>query len=280
MARNIELYNQDRSLYVEVAPDNGGMVTQIRKNKKEILHLDPQMLELSPMSAGGNPILFPFASKTRGDCYVLEGKTYGMPMHGLVKNAAWGIKECAENRITLWIESNSGWQESQFPFPFHMEVTYEVKDNCVAFDAFVRNDSERPMPHYFGWHPYFKASDKSRVYLQHHMTTHYDYVNCKDMEIPKELRLDQWWDDVFHTPTLNEFVLTNEADEYQVRCVCDETFQAMVVCTWVNHSVCIEPWCGIPDGIHQERFVRWLQPGVTEQCRMTWEISELFGNNM
>jgi len=265
MARLVKIYNEERSLCVEVAPDNGGMITQIRMGETEILHLNLTALELSPMSAGGNPVLFPFASKTRGDCYELEGQTYGMPMHGLVKNAAWGIREYTDNKITLYIDSNESCYHAQFPYSFTLEVTYEVSGNQVHLKTAIHNMSDKPMPHAFGWHPYFKTTDKTQLDFQHEMTVHYDYAACVDKELPGEIKLEKWWDDVFHTSDSRRFRLRNEADGYEVCASCDEIFQVLTVCTWVEGSVCIEPWCGIPDAIHQNRFLNWVEP-KSKQC--------------
>ena len=32
--------------------------------------------------------------------------------------------------------------------------------------------------------------------------------------------------------------------------------------------ICLEPWCGIPDGINQGRFLQWIAPGCTESYHM------------
>lgn len=275
MARLIELYNQDKRIQAEVAPDNGGMITQIWVEGREILHLDRTALELHPMAAGGNPILFPFPSKTKDDSYELNGVRYGMPMHGLIKNAAFGVEAMAEDQITLWIESNPCWCRSQYPFAFRFTVTYRVCENCVRLLAHISNLSGSPMPHYFGWHPFFKASDKTKITLEHHMKMHYDHINCVDGPAPAEMNLTKKLDDVFHTPELNEFLLRNEADDYEVRCVTDNAFAALVVCNLVGDSVCVEPWCGLPDSINKGRFVRWIAPGETERYEMRMEVKPL-----
>ena len=122
MAQIETIHNEDHSLCVEIAPDNGGMITQIRREGRAILYMDPEALELTPMKAGGVPILFPFPSRTNGDCYKWKGKNYRMPMHGLVKNSAWGMKELKENRIVLWMENNPCWYQEHYPFLFHLEL--------------------------------------------------------------------------------------------------------------------------------------------------------------
>jgi len=136
-----------------------------------------------------------------------------------------------EDKVTLWIDNNTCWYENQYPFLFRLEVTYEVCENQIRLKTVIYNNSSVPMPHAFGWHPYFKASDKSRLQLDHEMTVRYDYENCADLEMPEKLDLAEWWDDVFHTSKSRTFTLKNPADGYEVQCTSDEAFPVMVVCT-------------------------------------------------
>lgn len=264
MAYTFFLQAPEGSLSSEIAPEHGGMVAQLYLGDKSMLTLDRAMLETAPMAAGGMPLLFPFPSKTKDDLYTLSGKSYFMPMHGLVKNTAFGIKNVASDSAVIWMEASHVWQAQYYPFDFRLEVCYRIERDCLHIDTAVTNRSLEAMPHYLGWHPFFRSSDKTRISLEHSMTTHYDYVSCLDRPSLERLDLSSRLDDVFHTPCEHRFVLTNEADGYEVDCRFDEAFSVMVVCSWVRDSMCVEPWCGLPDSIHQNRFVRWVPPGMTK----------------
>lgn len=269
------LSNADKTLTAEVCPVHGGMVAQICLEGQPILHVDRGSLETAPMAAGGMPILFPFPSKTKDDTYTLQGKTYHMPMHGLLKNAAFALGAVTEDSIELWMEPSPAWQEACYPFDFRLEVAYRLEGQTLHADIRVTNRSESPMPHYLGWHPFFLSTDKSRIRLDHSMAVHYDYAACQDSPVEGKLDLATWLDDVFHTPAQHSFLLTNEADGYEVNCRFSEDFDALVVCSWVKDSMCVEPWCGLPDSINQDRFLRWIAPGETAEYRMSLELRRL-----
>lgn len=272
MENYIFLTSRTDDFRVAVAPLHGGMVSQVYLQGKPMLCTDTQVLELSPMAAGGMPLLFPFASKTAGDQYELDGQSYGMPMHGLLKNASFAVKEVTEDRATLWMEPSPAWVSACYPFAYHLEVTYQVSGRSLCAAVSITNRSSKPMPHYMGWHPFFLATDKTQLSFKHPMTVHYDYVRHEDQPMSEALDLSQRLDDVYHTPNALQFRLENPVDNYSVDCQFDNHFQVMVVCSWVKDSMCIEPWCGIPDGIHQKRFLQWIAPQCTEsyQISLTW----------
>ena len=275
MAHTIYLYNEDRTLQAEVVPNHGGMIAQLWLNGREILRLDRGALENAPMAAGGIPFLFPFPSKTRDDRYHMNGRDYYMPMHGLLKNAPFAVKCASENAVTPWTCGNPVWMEANYPFDFYLELTYRIEGNSVFLIAEIQNRSANPLPHYLGWHPFFKADDKRALRLKHSMRTHYDYVACKDDEMPSLADLSRSWDDVFHTPEQLMITLENPVDGYAVRMRFDEAFQAMVVCTWVEGCACVEPWCGIPDSINNGRFVQWIPGGATARYTMEMQLSPI-----
>lgn len=268
------LGNEDGTIKAEVVPAHGGMLSQIWLNGREILHLDRVTLETAPMTAGGMPILFPFSSKTKNDTYTLGEKTYYMPMHGLVKNDGFVVDTAEGNRAVLWIENSPSWKAQYYPFDFRLEVEYQIQKNCLTVTFRITNKSEQDMPHYLGWHPFFLSTDKHRIKLEQDMQVHYDYKNHVDMKMCELEDLSKDWDDVFHSPSKGGFLLKNEADGYRVRCEADEEFDALVVCSWVQESMCVEPWCGLPDSINTGRLLKWIPAGETKEYRVKLSIEE------
>lgn len=268
------LNNEDQTLKVEVVPEHGGMVSQIWLHEKEILHIDRVTLETAPMAAGGIPILFPFSSRTKDDCYMFDGKTYFMPMHGLVKNDCFAVESVETDRIVLWLENSPSWKVQNYPFDFKLEIEYRLKEDCLTTVFRITNQSERPMPHYLGWHPFFKSTDKQRIKIKQDMQVHYDYNLHIDQEMCPLDDLSKNWDDVFHSPIKGGFLLENEADHYQVQCEIGNEFDALVVCSWAPESMCVEPWCGLPDSINTGKMLKWIEPKTTKEYIVKLTIKE------
>jgi galactose mutarotase-like enzyme len=261
--RSILIQNADRSIAAEVLPEFGGMVAKLRVDGRNVLFLDENRLAESPGLAGGIPVLFPFAGRTKNDSYEINAVPYHMPMHGVVKNRSFLIKEQSEDTVTVWTKQDEALLSENYPFLFILELSYRVIDTALELTAHIENRSGEPLPHTLGLHPYFKASNRNLLEFSHTMTVHYDYAKEMDAKAPSVIRLDQDLDDVYCMPLLSEFTLTNASDGYAVRCVMDKAFQAIVVYTGTPGSVCIEPWCGIPDSINNGRMIRWIPPGAS-----------------
>jgi len=273
MAQYIEIQGGD--LRARIAPNNGGMVAQLTIDGIDIFRLNEGAIETTPMSAGGNPVMFPFPSKTKDDRYTLDGRAYAMPMHGLVKNSSFAVRSQTDSSVRLWHSGSDSQKEANYPFDYVLEIEYSIVGNSLISTAYVTNKSDRPLPHYLGWHPYFKATNKAALQFEHSMTSHYNYIDYKDEPTILDLDLSKSWDDVFHTPETREFTLYNKPDGYLARYKLDEAHNVLVVCSWVEGAVCLEPWCGLPNSINSGRFVRTVQPGETEQYSVELEVQKL-----
>lgn len=271
MAKLIEIKQQD--IRVWIAPDNGGMIAQILVGEVPVLKLGEAALDITPMSAGGCPILFPFAGKVSGDSYDWNGKTYTMPVHGLVKNSPFAVRYQDQEKVILW-RSSCRSEAGNYPFDYDLELEYRLKEGVLYTIARIRNHSSEPMPHAMAWHPYFKATQKEKIHLRHHMQTHYDYIRSVDEPAIRNLNLADRYDDVFHTPAEPGFSLENPVDGYGVCCVSDDHYSVMVVCSWLDGAVCIEPWCGIPDSIKNGRFLQFVPPGQEQQLVIMWSFTK------
>ncbi|MDR1664924.1 MAG: hypothetical protein LBR83_08410 [Clostridiales bacterium] len=273
MARFLEI--RDGGLTAQIAPYNGGMVTRLTVGGADVLHFDADKAELAPVSSGGAPVMFPFCGKIKDDAYMIDGREYYMPMLGLVKNAAFAVKGATENSVTLWCDNSASQKAAHYPFDFLLELEYTVAGDSLFATARVTNKSERPMPHYMGWHPYFKATDKAALKFEHHMTKHYDCANGRDNPAITKLDLSKPWDDVFHTPARKEFTLYNKPDGYRARCVLDDAHNVIVVYTGAEGAVCLEAWCGLPDSVNIGRFVKYALPGETERYSLRLEVEKI-----
>lgn len=262
--------DKNSGLKVSVLPDYGGMVSGISLGGKELLYLDERTVESSPITAGGIPILFPFAGKTAKDSYIIDGKKYHMPMHGLVKNICFAVESHKENEIWLYTDGSKAFKDRHYPFDYTLKAGYIAEGTSVHIREEITNHSEKSMPHSIGWHPYFKTTDKTKLSLEHFMTVHYDYTERKDEEAKKSIDLSRSLDHVYTMPEKAEFTFTNEADRYEVQCMTASEYRTFVIYNGKEGSTCIEPWCGLPDSANSGRMLEWIGPSETK--RYEWEM--------
>lgn len=262
-ARFIELtYGKVKA---RIAPDNGGMLTSLKIEDTEILRMHYDTLRLVPVLAGGCPVLFPFPGSTDGGKYTVSGREYGMPVHGLVKNAPFGIKSVSESEAVLFMKNSPAWKESQYPFDFTLEIAYRLTESGIKISASVSNDGDTPLFHALGFHPYFLTTDKKNCRLAHSFTVYHDDAKHVDAGAPPDFSdLSEDFDHVLHTPETDFFLFENPADNYRIRMNYGADFPVLVVCSNLDGAVCVEPWGGVTDSANSRRFVKYVDPGKTE----------------
>lgn len=258
-----------------VFPDYGGMLGELAWRGRPVFHLDRTRLHLSSLLAGGCPVLFPFPSLTADDRYLVDGKPYSMPFHGLVKYATFSVAEASSRRVVLYTTGSEVTRESNYPFDFRLELEYAIEDgSTVLLGTAVENRSDAALPHYFGWHPYFHASDKSACGLNLDFGRYFSYDDNAFHEAAETPDLLARTDYVYSERRGDRAEFVNTADGFRVRMVMDDAYEVMTVCTRFDGCVCVEPWMGLPDSIHSGRYLQWVPPHARRNYSLKLMLTE------
>ncbi len=101
-----------------------------------------------------SPVLFPFVGSLKNKEYHYQGKTYPMGQHGFARDMEHAMVRQEENGIWFSLKSTEETLE-KYPFPFVLEIGYELKGNEVKVLWKVSNPSEEEMHFSIGAHPAF-----------------------------------------------------------------------------------------------------------------------------
>lgn len=104
--------------------------------------------------AGHAPLLFPVIGNTRDDRILVDGKAYPMPRHGIARISRFDLMSTEVARCQWRLASNAETL-AHYPFPFSLEVSYEITGYTLEIRATVTNTGDRAMPASFGFHPAF-----------------------------------------------------------------------------------------------------------------------------
>ena len=272
--KRIEISNQTDRISAVILPDYGGMMAQLHLGGKDIFYLNAEYVTLSPILAGGCPVLFPFSGSTKDDFYEIGGKAYTMPVHGLVKNASFAVSQMSESHVKLYATNSEAQKDANYPFDFCLELDYSVNEDGVTLAATVRNKSNAPMPHTFGWHPYFVATDKAEFLLRLPMEKYHDYIADTIYASGGQPDVAATVDNVYYSRTEGDITIINPADGYKAVIQMDEAYQVVTVWSTPDAFVCVEPWLGMPDAINSGRYLRWVPPGISETYAINIRLEE------
>lgn len=101
-----------------------------------------------------SPILFPFIGKQEDFSYRYHGKTYAMTKHGFARDIDFVVTVQEKDRIIFAMESTPETLEN-YPFPFLLEVEYQLEGNALFEKWRVHNRGEETMYFAMGGHPAF-----------------------------------------------------------------------------------------------------------------------------
>lgn len=102
-----------------------------------------------------SPILFPIVGRARNGEIRVDGRPYGIGVHGFAASSDFRLLGQTENSATLALRDDERSRRS-FPFPFELEAFYELDAESLSASFTVRNPGEKFLPYALGIHPGFR----------------------------------------------------------------------------------------------------------------------------
>jgi len=104
---------------------------------------------------GHAPILFPIIGELAGGTYRLGGRSYSLARHGFARRSTFRCEEHEPgSRARFRLEDDEATR-AVYPFPFSLDLLYEVRGRTLTVVATVINRGDQPMPFSLGLHPAF-----------------------------------------------------------------------------------------------------------------------------
>ena len=101
-----------------------------------------------------SPVLFPLVGGVKGGVYRVEGREYPMGQHGFARDTEFQLKSQVASEIWFTLESNEDML-TKYPYPFVLELGYELADTTVIVKWRVKNPAKERMYFSIGGHPAF-----------------------------------------------------------------------------------------------------------------------------
>lgn len=240
-----------------------------------------------------SPVLFPIVGGLIDDKFKHNGNEYALMKHGFARDTAFELESKTDTEATYVLKSSEETLK-QYPFPFELRHTYKVAGDAVSLTYNVKNTGSEKMFFSVGAHPAFncplvEGTDFTDYYLEFEKTENSDqwtldgnilvapvpyFKDQKTLPLKPELFYN---DAVIFKDLKSEYIdIKSEKTPHFVR----YTFKGFPYMGIWNAKdapfVCIEPWCGIPDGkdhdqnIANKEGIIALEPGET--FSRTWSM--------
>lgn len=120
----------------------------VAQGREYMWHADPVYWKRT------SPVLFPFVGGLKDGTYRTGGREYSMGQHGFARDMEFQLKSQVATEIWFRLESNEETL-SKYPYPFVLEIGYELSGCTVVVKWRVKNPTQETMYFSIGGHPAF-----------------------------------------------------------------------------------------------------------------------------
>jgi len=242
-----------------------------------------------------SPVLFPIVGGLKNDTYIFEDKEYHLPRHGFARDNEFEFQQIGDGEILFTLSSNAETLKV-YPFKFQLGLRYKITANTLSCTYEVTNTGEKELLFSIGGHPAFAAPLTAGTQYEDYFIEFIDDESVTYHKIADNLISDQtetisldngkltlkhelFYDDalVFKSLKSKTLHLRNTKNEHGL----DFRFADFPYFgIWAAKDadfVCLEPWCGIADGIgHNQQLsdkegITSLSPN--KNWKRTWEVT-------
>lgn len=269
---------------------------QLAGNKvRPVIHWPETVPADTPFSnvRGGNPVLFPFASRSyhKGRQFAWKtpaGQVLEMPQHGFSRGSHFELETVEEQGFTARL-SPDGNARAIYPFQYEFRVKYQFSNLALKVTFSLLNKDESAIPWAAGHHFYFTLpwiEGTSRSHYQLHLDARKStYFSAEGKLHPEKLEKGPV---NFDDPRLVDrihFELRDRRLHFGPKSGEEPVFITIgedhvppkhaAVVTWAASEdapyYCVEPWMGLPNAPEHGKGLHWVDPG--QEQSFTVEVS-------
>lgn len=240
---------------------------------------------------GQSPILFPIIGRLLDDKYMLDGKEYTMPKHGIVRKKPFKLIESTPDSLTF-VQTDDDESKEAYPYEFELKVKFTLTQTGLSIDHTVTNKSNKVMYYSFGAHPGFNCEIGDYLEFSEAEKLVTERIDHESILIEEKFPVDLDGNkliitkDIFNNDALilsgyksDSVTLKSDKHNRQVKF----NFDSPLLGIWAKPNapyVCIEPWWGVNDNydkkpdLSQKRGIMALEAQKSKTFSWTIEITE------
>jgi galactose mutarotase-like enzyme len=233
-------------------------------------------------------VLFPIVGALKDNKYVYQEISYELPRHGFARDLEFEVEPVNAKEVVFTLRQSEETL-AIYPFQFSLNVRYTLSEQQLTCSYEVQNPADQELLFSIGGHPAFATPVNGLEYSDYQLTFNKDaelsYNKIVDNLISDELvvlplenqqlrlKHELFYNDalVFKSLKSDKITLSNNRDKGGME-FSFEGFPYFGI--WAAKDadfVCLEPWCGIADGLNHNQELRDKEGIISLAARQSWQ---------
>ncbi len=238
-----------------------------------------------------SPVLFPVVGALKEGSYEYQGERYQLPRHGFARDMEFMLASQTADEIVFTLLSSDDTFRI-FPFKFELSLRYKLKSHGLSCSYEVYNPTQSDLLFSIGGHPafatpvgngvdyedYFLRFNQDEELVYHKITD--NLISDETVSLPlkdKTLQLQHalFYEDalVFKSLKSNKITLQNKVNSHGLHFSFEDFPFFGIWAAKDANFVCLEPWCGVADGIHHNGLFSDKEGIVILSAEELWKRS-------
>jgi len=242
-----------------------------------------------------SPVLFPIVGSLKNNSFIYQGKHYESPRHGFARDNVFNFEKISESEGIFTLTQNADTLRT-YPFYFELKLKYQLIDRKLKLTYEVKNTGTSELLFSIGAHPAFAVPNTpDTVYEDYYLSFNADeqltYWKLEDGLVANEtknialnahklkLTHELFYNDalVFKNLQSNSISLLNTKNDNGLHFNFEEFPFFGIWAAPDAPFVCLEPWCGVADGVNHNQELSGkegiIKLGAGETWSRFWEVA-------
>ncbi|MBB5634914.1 galactose mutarotase-like enzyme [Pedobacter cryoconitis] len=244
-----------------------------------------------------SPVLFPIVGGLKNNTYRVGNQSYQLPRHGFARDLEFEAEQISKTEAVFTLVNNEETLKI-YPFEFKFSLRYKLSGASVSCTYEVNNPGETDLLFSVGGHPAFAVPLTADTlyedyYLDFSQDESLNIHQIEDNLISDEVLILQLNDrklSLQHELFYNDALVMKDLKSTSIKIRNTKNQHGLnfrfidfpFFGIWAAKDadfVCLEPWCGIADGIHHNQQlsdkegIQSLSPGL--DWKRSWEVEVL-----
>ncbi len=222
-----------------------------------------------------SPVLFPVVGALKNNTSFFRNRQYELPRHGFAREKAFSVAGQSPDNITFSL-SNDEETMLVYPFEFELNIYYRITENILTVTYEVKNRGSEEMYFSIGGHPAFKVPLLNDTNYEDYYLEFNKKENSQRWRVSPDGLIDEGSVPVFSNDSIiplkkelfsEDALVFKDLVSDRVSLKCNKHphglnfdfsgFPYMGIWAAKNADfVCIEPWCGIADGVYADQQLK------------------------